>query len=165
MKKYIYILLMSLVTLSCDELTVAPGPGPLVTAKDNVSNVENPEEIEIDFSNPAIIYGSDFGNFFQTLYIHNKYETMLSFTSSESIDNFGKDNVLKYYKNMEFGFELGELVSKTINDNDILTLNYLSDIDATKVKVEINIIVENDSCKVILPKEAIIFPIIKKNKG
>jgi hypothetical protein len=148
---------MSLVTLSCDELIVTPGPGPLVTAKDNVSNVENPEEI--DFSNPGVFVGTDFGNYFQSMFRRGEFDEMIKFTSKESLDKFGEDAVRDFYEHdLQFGYELGDAKSQNIKDG-ITTLNYSANINATKVVVRINVVVENDSCKVLIHQNLKDFPL------
>lgn len=112
----------------------------------------------LDYSNPSVFMGSDFGNFFKTLYAQGKFDEMIKFTSKASIDKFGKDKVLDFYKNdLKFGYELGRPHSKTI-DGDIITLNYDANIIATKRVVRINIIVENDTCKIVLPSKLKSFP-------
>jgi len=127
------------------------GSGPKI--KDNNSLDENKP-----FSNPAIIYGSDFGNYFRTLYKLGKYDEMISFTSSQSIEQFGEEAIIEFYKNdLDFGYEIGKPHSKNISGN-IITLNYEADIFATKKVVRIDIIIENDSCKIVLPNKLNNFP-------
>lgn len=168
--KNLTLVFLVLLLASCSEVDVAPES--LTVVKDNVSKEESKP-----FSNPAIIYGSDFGNFFQTLYIQGKYNEMIKFTSKISIDEFGENAILDYYKNeMAFGFNLGTpKSSNTINSigqevpsdykDAIHVLYYLSDIEATKVATNIAIVIESDSCKVLLPKEIGNFPLIKKTKN
>ena len=152
MRNYIYILLVCLITVSCDELEIKPVPGPLVTAKDSSSELENKP-----FSNPALIYGSDFGNFFQTLYIQGEYETMLAFTSQMSIDLHGEDVILEHYKKMQFGYKLGK-PKKMYDEDGIKTLVYIAEINATEVRTHLDIVIENDSCKIIVYQDLEDFP-------
>lgn len=152
MKQIIFIL-SALIIVSCGELEVKPGPGPLVTTKDKVSE----EEIK-PFSNPAIIYGSDFGNFFQTLYIQGEYETMLAFTSQTSIDTHGEEVILEHYKKMQFGYKLGKPVKMYEDDWGTHTLVYLAEINATEVRTHLDVVIENDSCKVIVYQDLNDFP-------
>jgi hypothetical protein len=46
------------------------------------------------FSNPSFMYGTNIGQYFQTLYRLGKYDEMLKFTSQESIKKYGKDKIL-----------------------------------------------------------------------
>jgi hypothetical protein len=103
---------------------------------------------EKPFSNPVLIYGSSFGNYFQTLYKTGQFDHMMKFTSSESIEKFGRDKILEFYKNMDFAYSI-KLKSK--NDNDgVTTLNYEAGIMATRSMVRIDVVLENDTCKILL---------------
>jgi hypothetical protein len=124
-----------------------------VTAKDKTSELESKP-----FSDPAIIYGSDFGHFFQEMYKLGDYDGMLAFTSSESITLHGERTIVEHYKNMTFGFEFGKL--KKIQEEDgRISMFYLSDIDATKVRFILHVKVENDSCKVLIHQNLKDFPL------
>jgi len=105
------------------------------------------------FSNPALIYGSDFGNFFKTLYAQGKFADMVKFTSAESIKKHGKDKIIDFYKNkIHFGYELGKLKSTNKEEDGSITLNYpSSQVFATKKVVRINVVIQNDSVKIKLP--------------
>jgi len=153
MKNLIYILSI-LILASCGNNEVESiSNTATVSVKDKVSK----EEIK-PFSNPAIIYGSDFGNYFKTLYKLGKYSDMISFTSSESIEKFGEEAVIEFYKNnLDFGYEIGR--PHSINsDGDYVTLNYEANIMATKTVVRIVVVLENDSCKIVLPNKLNNFP-------
>jgi len=104
------------------------------------------------FSNPAMIYGSDFGNMFKIFYAQGNYDYMLKFTSAKSIKKHGKDKVLEFYKNkFKFGYALGALKSET-KENENIILNYPdAKVFATKKVVRIPVTIENDSCKIVLP--------------
>lgn len=180
MKKLIFIFLVSLLA-SCSGVNVSVEPGPLVTPKDNNSFVENPVEIKIDeddsqgvvtietdnspirdlgpYENPFLIYGTDFGNYFQTMYNHGKYEQMLAFTSKQSIDKFGEQGVLDFYKNeLDFGYDIGDSPLSSGSDGDMIVINYKADIMATKTIIRVNVVIENDSCKIVLPNDLKNFP-------
>lgn len=101
------------------------------------------------FSNPVLIYGSSFGNYFQMLYKTGKYEEMIKFTSSKSINDFGSKAILELYKKMNLGYEI-KLKSKNDNKDGSVTLNYDTFIIATKSVLRMNVIVENDSTKLII---------------
>jgi hypothetical protein len=106
---------------------------------------------ERHFSNPLLIYGTSFGNFFQTLYKQAKFQDMVRFTAIESLTLFGKRRVENYYKETFFGYEM-KLRSYTYV-NGVYTLNYESIIQATLCVVRLNVIIENDSSKVLLTED------------
>jgi hypothetical protein len=103
------------------------------------------------YANPAMIYGSDFGNMFKLFYAQGNFDYMLKFTSSESIKKHGKAKVLEFYKNkFKFGYALGSLKS-TFKEGNVTILNYPdAKVFATKKVVRIPIVIENDSCKIVL---------------
>lgn len=100
------------------------------------------------YSNPILIYGTSFGNYFKTLYKTGDFITMMKFTSSESIKKFGYTSVMNYYKEMDFGYDM-KLRSRTIS-NGVYTLNYISDIVGTKKMTRLDVVIENDSAKLVL---------------
>lgn len=123
-----------LLTVHCVSYTVV---------KNNFQNNPKP------FSNPVLIYGSSFGNYFQMLYKTGKYEEMIKFTSTKSINRFGTKSIIELYKKMDFAYEI-KLKSKIDNKDNSITLNYSTIINATKGLLRMNVIVENDSTKIIL---------------
>jgi hypothetical protein len=157
MKQFIFILSI-LILASCSQNTPETNGSIMSTdgghfdsimvSKDKASDLESKP-----FSNPVLIYGSDFGNYFQSMFERGKYDEMLAFTSSESIELYGEDAILDYYENeMQFGYELGKVKSKNV-EGGVTTLNYKANIDATKVVIKIDVVIENDSCKIVLPKD------------
>jgi hypothetical protein len=113
----------------------------------------NCQEIKIDYSWPPLIAGTSFGNFFQQLYKQGDYQTMLRFTSDESIIKFGIESILHYYQQMDFGYLL-KLKSFT-SERGYFILNYNSTIQATNVIVRfrLNEVNEGDTAKLILPDD------------
>lgn len=153
MKNLIYILSI-LILASCGNTDIESiSDVVIVSVKDNKTTQESKP-----FSNPVIIYGTDFGNYFRTLYKLGKYDEMISFTSSQSIGQFGKEVIMDFYKNdLDFGYEIGKPHSQSVSGN-ITTLNYEANIIATKKVVRIDVIIENDSCKIVLPDNLKKFP-------
>lgn len=100
-------------------------------------------------NNPVLMQGSSFGNFFQQLYKQGMWDEMMRFTSQKSISKFGKTNILNYYKNTDFGYQM-KLKSKTNQKDGSITLNYESQIQNTIKATRINVVIENDSCKILL---------------
>jgi len=74
------------------------------------------KSISSPFKNPVFIYGSSFGEFFQSLYKLGKYEDMLMFTSKKSIDKFSRERILDLYRKMEFGYKI-KLIAKVKTGN------------------------------------------------
>lgn len=159
MKKIIFIIsIFSLV--SCGQ--VDDKSGQKSVSEDSITENVVDSIVKVDI-NPSFMVtpelsGTDFGNFFKTLYLHGKFSDMLAFTSTQSVEKFGEDVILDFYENdLKFGYDIGEPRSQNI-DGDIITLNYEANIIATKRVVRISVVVENDSCKVVLPNKLTDFP-------
>lgn len=105
------------------------------------------------YSNPAIIYGSDFMSFMQSLRKTGNYELMLQFTSSESVSKFGKETIVKFYEEKFTNMSNLELKSITENSDGSKTMNYINLAVATKSATSVVIVIENDSCKLVLPND------------
>ena len=77
---------------------------------------------------------------------------MIRFTSEESINRYGADSIINYYKSMDFGYEMK---LKSFNrSNNRYQLNYWAKINATEVIIRMNVVVDNaDSAKVVLPEK------------
>lgn len=112
------------------------------------SNISFGQAIDKPYSNPILIYGSSFGNFFKTLYKTGDFNTMMKFTSSKSIKEYGYETILNYYKENDFGYDM-KLRSRTYS-NGVYTLNYISDIVGTKRVTRMDVVIENDSCKLVI---------------
>jgi hypothetical protein len=105
---------------------------------------------QIDWSYPPLIAGSSWGNVFQRYFINGDYTTMLKLTSEESINKYGKDSILEYYREIQFSNPL-KLKSWT-KENKYYTLNYSTTIFATCVIIRMRLI-EGDTAKLVLPAD------------
>lgn len=118
--------------------------------KSEPKKLEIEQEVEKPYSNPAIIYGSDFMSFMQSLRKIGNYENMLCFTASESVQKFGKEKIKKYYEEKFTNMSKLDLKSITDNSDGTKTMNYVNLSVATKSATSVNVIIENDSCKLII---------------
>ena len=103
------------------------------------------------YSNPSFIYGSDFMSFMKSLRKVGNYDLMLQFTASESIKKYGKEKIKAYYEEKFTNMSKLKLASVTNNSNGTKTMNYVNLSVATKIASSVNIIIENDSCKLVIP--------------
>lgn len=74
---------------------------------------------------------------------------MLEITAQESLETLGDSTILDYYKKMQFSYPI-RLISHTRNGNKY-QLIYKAEINATVVRLKVEIIVENDTARVRLP--------------
>ena len=100
------------------------------------------------YSNPALIYGTSFGNYLSQLYRQGSYSDMLLFTHSESITTFGKEKILSFYKEMIWGYDMK--LNSISRQNDTLILNYSAVINNTRKIGRLPVLIENDTCKLLL---------------
>lgn len=148
MKKFVFIIIIAIfAAVGCTSEEKKEMSETKVINTESVTTVEKP------YSNPAIIYGSDFMSFMQSLRKTGNYEMMLQFTSSESVKKFGKEKVSKYYEEKFTNMSKLELKSITENADGSKTMNYVNLTVATKSTASINVVIENDSCKLVLPTD------------
>lgn len=105
--------------------------------------------VKYDFSNPLLIHGTSFGNYFQVLYKQGKFEEMLNFTSKESLLKYGRKRIEEYYRSTSFGYKIK--LNSYLMENGVYILNYQAIINATVCVIRMPVVVENDTSKIILP--------------
>lgn len=150
--KFLFVLVLSATFMSCSQSKEEVAVQNFIdSCRGEMNTMPIPvikEAIAHPYINPVLIYGSSFGNFFQALYKIGKFEDMIKFTSSQSIEKFGQSKVLDFYKKMDFAYNI-KLKSKS-EDAGVTTLNYEAGIMATNNMLRMDVVVENDSCKIVL---------------
>jgi len=150
--KTLKITLISLVTVftfnSCNSEDSSKG---LVKSEKNSEHKVESKKLKIksDFSNPAIIYGSDFLSFFKSLRKIGNIDEMISFTSSESVKKIGKNKLKELYKDSFNNMSKSKLLSLEELDNNYNIMHYSNSEFATKKAFSIKVVVENDSTKLV----------------
>lgn len=150
MKKVLFIAISLIFLTSCSdaENNKSDVINSDATISDTVPYVE--EVYKPDYSNPVLMEGSSFGEFFRILHSIGKYDMMIDFTSKDTRDRFGDTALLSFYKEMDFGYEINLNGANEIAG--ITTLYYTGEIMATKKIISMDVLVENDSTKLILNK-------------
>jgi hypothetical protein len=132
----------------------------LTSCTENKFNVEKVVEVETvveqetrsNFSNPALMYGSDFLSFFKALRKVGNYDEMVKFTSSKSIEEFSVDYVKKYYEDNFTNMSPVKLTSMEKTGENYYTLHYVNKENATEKAFEVYVTVENDTSKLVLTR-------------
>jgi hypothetical protein len=106
-----------------------------------------------EFSNPAIIFGTDFLSFFKSLRKLGKFDDMIKFTASESIEKYGKSELLKMYENSFNNMSDSKLLNLESNGENKYTMYYSNSEFATKRAFDIKVVIENDSTKLVYEKK------------
>jgi hypothetical protein len=101
------------------------------------------------FSNPSNIYGSNFGQFFISMLRTQNYDMALKFTSKESVKKFGATKIAEKYKTFNFNYKLTQ--KSITKDGGKITIVYVTNEMATGKMKTMTLVIENDSCKIVLP--------------
>jgi hypothetical protein len=145
MKCLISILCVVLFVACHSNIDSKDNSGSINVANDSITNLQPRRE----FSNPALIYGSSFGNYFQVLYKQGKFNEMVQFTSKTSRNRFGDKAILKAFKLMDFGY-LMKLSNIQKKSDSLYLLNYEIQEMATNKILRMTTIIESDTIKLIV---------------
>ena len=111
--------------------------------KENADEKTDP----FDMSNPAFMMGTNLGILFKTYYKVGDYSKMLTYTSSATIKKYGKEKLLKIYRNLDLGHDM-KLTNMTSEVNEKI-LHYEIVINATKQVKRLHVVIENDTARVV----------------
>lgn len=150
LKKITILSIFVIVLSSCGnkEVTVNPIPTTAMSSETGV-DISVIDSKEKPFVNPALFQGSNFGEFFISMLRTQNYDMALKFTSKASIEKFGVNKIKEKYQNFKFNYNLK--LSSSSEENNIITLKLSTNELATGKLKEMKVIIENDSCKLVLP--------------
>ena len=148
MKNLIRLSFIGLLAISCSSGRVEDS-SKLTNVKKENSNSENIIKESTEFSNPAFMYGSDFLSFFKSLRKIGDINTLIKFTSKESIEKFGEEKLRDVYENSFVNMSDSRLTKLDKIDDNNFTMHYLNSQYATKKVFEISVVKENDSIKLV----------------
>jgi hypothetical protein len=100
------------------------------------------------YANPANVFGSNFGDFFISMLGNQHYDMALKFTSKESIKKFGVKAVQESYLGYDYNYKLK--VKSIVKVNEVYVVKFATNEFATGKFKEMRVVVENDSCKIVL---------------
>lgn len=145
MKKLIFIFVVSFMLLSCDKTEAVKDE--ILPAKTEVS--KDMVKIDPSMSNPELFLGSGFGSAFMSFIKTQNFDMALQFTSKESIEKHGADVILNKFKSLKTNYTLTK--TSTTKSGNKTTLRYTTNEFATSKYKDFVVVVENDSCKLVLP--------------
>lgn len=145
MKRLVFIITLSLSLFSCGKQEVETNSNTSVQTevKEEVSAVDP------SMSNPELFLGSGFGSAFMSFIKTQNFEMALQFTSKESIEKHGADVIINKYKSLKTDYTLVKASSSKSGSQT--TLRYTTNEFATSKYKDFVVVVENDSCKLVLP--------------
>lgn len=147
LKKIYLIFSLSIVFCACESDTVKDSLQPV---NDSIQEKKQDSTFQrkIGFSNPALLStGTDVGNTFKVYYLTGSIDKMIELTSTETIKKYGLQNLRRSYLNLDFGFDMK--FYNMIQESNSYLLMYKCEIQATKVKKNLKVVVENDSAKIV----------------
>jgi len=106
---------------------------------------------DINWSNPILIAGSNFGHLFQTYYKTGNHDMLLTLTSQESRTEYGDTTIMNYYSKMQFAYSIKLMAHKKVDNCYYLT--FKATFLATAHIIVMKVIVEQDTARLILPNE------------
>jgi len=151
--KQLTILLSALIIFSCSNMDTKHEKSLETSLKTEKTEKNNVNTVKSDFSNPAIIYGSDFFTFFKSLNKLGKFDEMVKFTSSESLGKYGESNLKSYYSNKFTNVSNCKLTNIEKVSESQYKMFYINEEIATKKSFQLDVVIENDSTKLVLNKQ------------
>ena len=151
MKNLIFIIATSLFLFSCSESKEEAELKAIQQyVGEHMNDLPNFEAImDPTMSNPELFLGSGFGPAFMSFIKTQNFEMAVQFTSKESIDKHGREVILDKYKSLKTNYTLKRVSSS--NSGEKTTLRYTTNEFATSKFKDFVVVVENDSCKILLP--------------
>lgn len=146
MKNAIFAMILTLILVSCGEKTIETTK---VNHKEDTSKVEVESDVDVSMSTPSLFGGSGFGVAFVSYIKTQNYDLALQFTSKESIDKHGSKTILDMYKGLKVDYNLKQ--ASESKEGGYTTLRYTTNEFATNKYKDFVVVVENDSCKLVLP--------------
>jgi len=151
--KQLTILLTDLIKFSCSNVETKQEKSLETSVKTEKKEKNNVNTVKSDFSNPAIIYGVDFLTFFKSLRKLGKYDEMVQFTSNKTLGQYGESHLKSYYENKFTNMSKSKLTNIEKIGESTYTLFYTNKENATKRAFQFDVVIENDSTKLILNKK------------
>jgi hypothetical protein len=142
MKSLIFVIVTSLFLFSCGQKEVKSVSEPVAEVSKEVS-------VDPSMSNPELFLGSGVGPAFMSFVKTQNFEMALQFTAKESIDKYGREVILDKYKSLNTNYTLKRASTSKIGGET--TLRYTTNEFATSKFKDFVVVVENDSCKILLP--------------
>lgn len=115
--------------------------------------VEHKTEAQIKdkgMSNPIMLSaagGSDIGRLFNAYYRTGQVDKMIPLLDSKTKQTFSKEDLRKMLVNLQYGYDMK--LSGAQKDGNRYTINYLCQIAQTKVVKQLNVVVEDDTARVV----------------
>ena len=145
MKNTIFAIILVTFLVSCGEKSIES-----IKVDSGSEKTESSKSVDVSLSTPELFGGSGFGIAFMSFIKTQNFDLAIQFTSKESINKHGVDAILDMYKSLKVDYKLNQ-TSKLVN-GDTTTIRYTTNEYATNKYKDFMVVVENDSCKIVLPE-------------
>lgn len=111
---------------------------------------EKINKYDYDMKNPVMLTskgGVDIGRLFNAYYRTGQLEMMYNLLDHETKSSFSKEKLIQSLSNLDFGFDMH--LSRSREFGTHICLTYLCNISQTKVVKQLEVIVENDTARII----------------
>jgi hypothetical protein len=148
MKMTVSSLLFACILCCCQTQTA-----PRKSFEGPAQRVEHKTDAQIKdkgMSNPIMLSaagGSDIGRLFNAYYRTGQVDKMIPLLDSKTKQTFSKEDLRKMLVNLQYGYDMK--LSGAQKDGNRYTINYLCQIAQTKVVKQLNVIVEDDTARVV----------------
>jgi hypothetical protein len=108
------------------------------------------QQVDNGMSNPLMLSaagGSDIGRLFNAYYRTGQVEKMIPLLDSNTKQSFSKEEFRKMLVNLQYGYDMK--LSGAQKDGNRYTINYVCQIAQTKVVKQLNVVVEDDTARVV----------------
>lgn len=108
------------------------------------------QQVDNGMSNPIMLSaaaGSDIGRLFNAYYRTGQVDKMIPLLDNKTKQTYSKEDLRKMLVNLQYGYDMK--LSGAQKDANRYTINYLCQISQTKVVKQLNVIVEDDTARVV----------------
>jgi hypothetical protein len=148
MKITVSCFLFACILTSCQTETA-----PRKSFEGPTQSIEHKTEAQIKdkgMSNPIMLSaasGSDIGRLFNAYYRTGQVDKMIPLLDSKTKQTYSKEDLRKMLVNLHYGYDMK--LSGAQKDGSRYTINYLCQIAQTKVVKQLNVIVEDDTARIV----------------
>ena len=101
------------------------------------------------WNNPVLIGGASFGNIINVNYQLGLFDELYRLTNSALKASLSKQGIINKYRNLPMGFDLDFPINRT-DEKGIIWLHYSVEINATKKIMRMPVVIEEDTCRLML---------------
>ena len=149
MRSLLYIFLILNISSCRDAKRVDPLIQDEVENRNKTIEQKDKQHNQNNWDNPVLIGGASFGNIINVNYQLGLFDELYRLTNSTLKSSLSKQDIINKYRNLPMGFDLDFPINKT-DENGIIWLHYSAEINATKKIMRMPVVVEDDTCRLML---------------